>query len=106
MKRKYEVSLMGQRFTLRSERDEEYVQNLAKFVAQQIEEIRRKTRTVSTHQVALLVALNLADQLFQQNAKQVENKSLIQQKLDTALHQVDNALSFFPKTLEDLKEKI
>lgn len=65
MKKKVEVSLLGQTFTVKSDRDEAYIHGLANYVGRRIEEVRRQTRAVSTHNVALLVALNLADELFQ-----------------------------------------
>lgn len=95
-KRKVEVSLMGQKFTLRSERSEEHVQAVAKYVANQIEDLRKQTHTVSTHNVALLVALNLADELMQCQEEIQRLKTDIRTKTTEVLQDVDHVLSLIP----------
>ncbi len=92
-KKKVEISLMGQRFSLRSDRDEEYVQGLARFVTAQLDEMRLQTKTVSTHHLAVLVALNLADQLFRHKEEVTQLKGELQEKAKAALTEVEAALS-------------
>lgn len=59
-KRKVEVVLLGQRLALRTNRSEAYLQKLANFVAEQIEEVRKGSRSISTHQSVLLIALEIS----------------------------------------------
>jgi cell division protein ZapA len=96
IKRKVEVSLLGQRFTLKSDKSEEYVHGLAKFVTQQVEDLRKQTHAVSTHHLALLVALNLADQLFGREDEVREFKTGIRERTEEALKEVQNALTLLP----------
>ncbi len=62
--RTVEVKILGQRFKVKSDDGEEYIQNLAKFVNDQITEIQRTSQAVATHNVTVLAALNIADALF------------------------------------------
>lgn len=62
--RTVEVKILGQRFKVKSDDGEEYIQNLAKFVNEQIAEIQRTSQAVATHNVTVLAALNIADALF------------------------------------------
>ena len=64
MKKTYEVSIFNQKFHLRSDEDERYVQRVADFVNRKLFDIQEKTKSVSSLNVALLAALNIADDLF------------------------------------------
>ena len=99
-KRKVEVSLLGQRFTVRTERDDEYVAALARHVSRQLEDIRKQTRAVSTHHLALLVSLNLADQLFQKEEEFLRLKQEMKAKTNDILANVKTALGHLPPQLQ------
>jgi cell division protein ZapA (FtsZ GTPase activity inhibitor) len=96
-KKKVEVVLLGQRLALKSDKSESYLQKLANFVAEQIEDIRKTSRTISSHQSVLLVALKLADMLKQREDELFELKDIIRKKASLALSDVEYALSELKK---------
>lgn len=96
-KEKVEISLLGQRFSLRSDKNEEYVQALAKFVTQQLDDVRKQSRATSTHHVALLTTLNLADLLFQREEEIRRLKSEIRTKTEDAIKELDLVVSLLPQ---------
>lgn len=100
-KRKVEVVLLGQRLALKSDRSEAYLQKLANFVADQIEDVRKSARSISTHQSVLLITLKLADMLKQREDELFELKDIIRKKASLALTDVENALNDL-KVKEDL----
>jgi cell division protein ZapA (FtsZ GTPase activity inhibitor) len=53
-----------QKLSLRTDRDEAILQELARYVDQQVIALRKAAPLVPTQQVYLLVALQLADELF------------------------------------------
>jgi cell division protein ZapA len=65
VKRSVTVEVAGQKLTLKTDADEAYVQALAAFVTGKIGEVKSSSRTFSTHALAILAALNIADDLFQ-----------------------------------------
>lgn len=91
-KKKIEIILLGQRLALRSDRDEEYLQSLAHFVTNQIEDVRKGTRAISSHQTVLLVCLRLADRLKQTEEELERVRSLIRDKAGHVLKDVESAL--------------
>lgn len=95
-KKRIEVSLLGQRFTVRSEKTEEYIQAVAKYVSGQLESLSKQTRSISTNQVALLTSLNLADQLMQKEEELHRLKTELKERTQAALKEVDDALSLLP----------
>ena len=60
------IKIAGQRFTIRSDADEAYVQSLAEYVDERLDEVHRGTRMVAPHRQAILAALTIADELFQE----------------------------------------
>jgi cell division protein ZapA len=95
-KKRVEVSLFGQRFTLRSDKNEEYVQAVAQYVTSQLENVAKQSHSVSTHHVALLTALNLADQLLQKEDELLRIKQGLKNCTEGALREVQDALSLLP----------
>lgn len=59
----HEVVLLGKKYKLRSQHDDEYLAKLAHFVTGQVAEVQRRG-AVSTLDAALLAALNIADEYF------------------------------------------
>ncbi len=63
---KLTVSIFGSEYTLVSDQNEEYVKKIAEFVDQKMREIDRSQNITSTAKVAILTALNIADELNQE----------------------------------------
>ena len=63
MKRRVEVMIMGLPLSVRTERDDAWVHGLAGQVSRRLEELRRAAPRANAQQLAVLVALNLAEEL-------------------------------------------
>ena len=85
MKRSVAVEIAGQRYVIKSDADEAYVHELAHYVDGRIDELRRATRTVSTPQVAILAALNIADDLFRERREGGELKRKVRERTKAVL---------------------
>ena len=57
------VTIYNHSYNIRSDGDAEYLKNLAEFVDRKMREIARATSTVDSVKVAVLAALNIADEL-------------------------------------------
>lgn len=64
MKKSYEVSILNQKFVLRTENDEKHVKRVADYVNKIFHDIQSHSQAISTQNVAILGALNIADELF------------------------------------------
>ncbi len=62
-KRRVDVQIMGLSLSVRSDRDDAWVHGLAGHVNRRIDELRRAAPKASPQQLAVLVALNLAEEL-------------------------------------------
>jgi cell division protein ZapA len=61
----YKVVIYNQTYSLRSQHDPEYIHELAEYVDKRMNEIARATMTVDSLRVAILAALQIADELYQ-----------------------------------------
>jgi len=61
----YKVVIYNQTYNLRSDHQPDYIQDLAEYVDRRMNEIARATMTVDSLRVAILAALQIADELFQ-----------------------------------------
>jgi cell division protein ZapA len=67
-----EVNIFGHEYTVKTDADSEYIQKIASYVDEKMGEIVRNTKTVSTLNVAILAALNIADDFFKEVQKREE----------------------------------
>ena len=91
-KRRVEVTILGMPLSVRTERDDAWVHQLAAQVSRRLEELRRAAPRANVQQLAVLVALNLAEELQlerEKSAAVVEDAAVLAQR---ALARVQDAL--------------
>jgi cell division protein ZapA len=66
-----EIKVFGQTYTVKTDAEEDYIQEVAKYVNEKMEEVLKKTKSVSTLNVAILTALNIADDLLKEKEKRI-----------------------------------
>lgn len=72
MKRSVAVTIAGQRFSLKSDADESYVQLLAESVDARVRELQKRSRQAGLQEAAVLVALQLADDLLREQRRRAD----------------------------------
>jgi cell division protein ZapA len=83
MKSLIRVEILGQEYTVKSDEGEERVKDIAEYVNRKIKEVSERTKTVSTLNLAILAAMNIANDYLEavedKNAftRTIEDKSLI-----------------------------
>jgi cell division protein ZapA len=63
MKKALDVEILGQKFTISSEAEEGYMLKVAGYVDGKMQELMQATKPVAKSNVAMLAALNIADEL-------------------------------------------
>lgn len=106
MKRKVEVTLLGQRFTVRSDREESYLHQVAHFVNRKFDDLQRQTRTATSHQLALLVAMNLADEMFRSEERHAQVRNDLRNRTERVLASVDAALLEMTEGVPERAEEV
>ena len=98
-KTQMEVTIFGQTLKLRGDADREMTVKLAEFVDQKMREAVPSTMSLSNvlyneriARVAILAALNIAEELFQLRAEKETEKNLIEEKASAMLSLLEQEL--------------
>lgn len=83
------VLVAGQRLAVRTSAQPAYVEELASFVTAKIEELRASGRSMTTQSLALLAAMNVADELFRLREQQRSLKRQVREKSERILRYID-----------------
>jgi cell division protein ZapA len=86
------IEIFDQTYNVNAEQNEQYVKNLADYVDGKMREIGEATRTVDSLKVAVLAALNIADELFALRERQKELEGPIRQRVEKCVEMVERAL--------------
>lgn len=64
MKKRFNIKILGQELSVVSDSGDEHVANVVRYVNDKVEEIGKASSNINTLNVAIMVALNIADEYF------------------------------------------
>jgi cell division protein ZapA len=64
LKKQYHIRVLGEDISVLSDSGDEYVETVVKYVNDKVKEIQNTTKTINTVHVAILAALNIADEYY------------------------------------------
>ena len=82
-----EVNILGQTYTIKGDAPEEYMKKLAAFVDQKLKEVHNSSPNIAPLKAAILVSLNIADELHKlreehdRAATEIEEKANVLSRL-------------------------
>ncbi len=71
------VTIYGQEYTLKGEAEPDYVEKVAQFVDRKMREVSESSTVVATTKIAILAAINIADELFRERRKRQEALAML-----------------------------
>jgi cell division protein ZapA len=86
------VVIYDQEYFVRGDLEEEYIQKLAKYLDVKMRAIAGRTRTVDSLRVAVLAALNVADEYHQVKAKYEQITQRVDEKVEVCSRILDRFL--------------
>ncbi len=87
-----EIKVLGQTYTVKTDSDEAHMQAVAQYVNEKVEEILKKTKSVSSLNVAILAALNIADDLLKEREKRVALLKEVGTKSRDLVEKIDSSI--------------
>lgn len=81
---------MGQKFVVRSDSEETYIKDVAVFVDRKMNDILQKTKSVSNLNVAILTAMNIADEFFSFKKKKEQASEGVAKKIEEMIKLIDS----------------
>ncbi len=97
MKRSVPVEIGGHRLTIRSDEQPEYVHELADYIDGHLREIAAQGGSTTPHRVALMVCMQLADELFR--ARDLHQR--FSAKVEARLKMIDAALAEHERCIDE-----
>lgn len=92
MSGRVEIRVAGQKFSVTHDHDEAHIRELAEYVNEKIAELRRRTGAVATHSLALLAALDIADERFQERKRRQALEETVRDRISRLLERVKQQL--------------
>lgn len=86
------VVIYDQEYRMRGRLDPEYIRELGQFVDAKMRSVAARTQTVDSLRVAVLAALNIADEYHQFKARQDAEATELEQKVDEYSEILDQML--------------
>jgi len=87
------VEIFGSTYGVRSDREPEHLEALAALVDQKMRKIAGQTVAVETSRIAILAALNLADELVRERDQVGRDNSPMVKKAHSLLDQLEDVLT-------------
>lgn len=101
MERLVHIEIAGQQFAIRSDEGAEYVHELAAYVDAHLQKISAGHSTASLQRIVMLVAIQLADELFREKDLHRRFRTQVSERLE----QLQRMVKEHEKTVEKLTEQ-
>ncbi len=105
VKRRVDVTVMGLPLSVRTERDDAWVHGLANTVTRRLDELKRGAKNASAQQLAVLLALNMAEELQLEREKNAALTGEMSSLATTTLKRVQAALAALDEEADDDAEE-
>ncbi len=86
------VQIFGNSYTIQGEADADYILHLSGYVNEKMDEVCRNLSTSNQLQVAILAALNIADEYFQMKEMKVHLTADLERKATALITMLDEGL--------------
>ncbi len=74
------VKIFGNEYVLKGDANPEYVQKVAEFVHDRMNEVARNSAMASTSKVAILAAINIADELIRSQEGSIQSMAMLEDR--------------------------
>jgi cell division protein ZapA (FtsZ GTPase activity inhibitor) len=86
------VQIFGQEYKIRGFEDKSYVQRVAGYVDERMRELSQGSSSLSQERLAVLTAINIADELFQESKRSSDTLLSVERRTDALIAQLDQCL--------------
>jgi cell division protein ZapA len=86
------IQIYDQNYSFSADQDEEYLKKLAAYVDEKMRAVAESTRTVDSLKVAVLAAMNIADEMFTLRDRQQDIDGPLRKRVEKCVALVEKAL--------------
>ena len=91
------IDLLGAEFTIKTDQDPEYLQEVVEFYRTKVEEVRRSVGTSDALKIAILAGIITADAYLKQKGEHRTSDAEARQITQTLITELDEALADQPE---------
>jgi len=91
LKKRYNINILGQELSVLSDADDEHVAEVIRVVAEKTEEISKSANNLKTLDVAILAALNFAEELLKMRGVNKELCVQLESRSAELIQLIENA---------------
>ena len=92
MSQAFEIEVYGCRYTLRGDAEESYVRELGRKVDEQMHTLATKMKNATPMQLAVLTAINLADELSQARRQRQEHEDELDRRATGLIESIQETI--------------
>lgn len=101
MKKRFNIKILGQEFTILSDAEDNEVAGVVEYINDKAREISRPLNNPTTLNVAILVALNIADEFFRLKREKEKIYNQLESKSEKLIDYIDNSFKAIPCDVRD-----
>ena len=90
MKKRFEVRILGQELSVLSDSGDEHVANVIRYVNDKVEEAGKAAGSKNALNIAILAALNIADEYLRMKGVREELYSQLESRSEQLIHLIDD----------------
>ena len=91
MKKSYKIDILGQELSVLSDADDEHVLSVIQLITEKIEEVLRSANNLKSLDVAILTALNVAEELVKLRGVNKELCDQLESRSEKLIQLIENA---------------
>jgi cell division protein ZapA len=92
MENKVKVNIYGNEYNIKGDADPEYIQKLAEYINKRMVETGRNIANGNVLQIAILTALNIADEYFQLQEMKGDTSGALEQKAKALISMLEEGI--------------
>ncbi len=101
MKQRFDIRVIGREFSVLSDKGDEYVNKIVQYVNERAKEIGDASEDVTTSDIAILVALNIAEELFKVKEEKEDLHSRFENEVEGLISYIDKKSRSIPCDVRD-----
>ncbi len=101
MKKRFDIMVMGREFSVLSDKGDEYVDKIVRYVNERAREIGEASENATASDIAILVALNIAEELFGIQEEKEGLRSRFEGGIEELIGYIDKKSAIIPCNVRD-----
>jgi cell division protein ZapA len=93
LKKRFDIEILGQEVSVLTDRGDEYVKGVVDYINERAKEIGEASKEIPKMSVAILLALNMADELFLLRREKAFAEKELEEKFKDLILYIENRVS-------------